>query len=491
MDATGRDEFASSVGRAEMLRNAGGCHIAIEGGCKTIDHLRALTGCQGSWRIRREDEVPVEIHDESIVRRSEKGATFSRDTEDVRTRFLNQLACMSGVHHGNVQPTPLVNAHAVADCLSCKREHGRVVTDENDSPGWGDCCFNYTNNVGNRQTVEQRPHVEVLESRWGRGELVAESVVLHVNPDQIVQSRSRKAQDAGDLFGVEEVGGLVPVNPHAPKVISQQIVQRVTRQEAQAVWDPVRLIRVVVEIAFGTFPKLPDGFSAFVVGPRPDTESDTVKSVSRVLLEDEGVVNAVRLGSARADLDIVGETGLAENQLVYIPLSPYFPTTYPHRSVQRPSNLIVLLHPWATSQDLRLPELSNGALHVANLALGRRLRLDPLRRLAADTTYHVRMGECLGRSLCGRLGVESRRDGLGDARVQGGGTAGDDERVVGFSSGRRAVSRRGSEGKGVVLERGSHVDTQELQSSRELWDESPTSTRGPNGTQLLEMMDGE
>lgn len=52
--------------------------------------------------------------------------------------------------------------------------------------------------------------------------------------------------------------------------------------------------------------------------------------------------------------------------------------SYPHGSIQRPCNLIVLLQAWAATQHLRKPKLTDGPLHVANLALGRRWCFDPL-----------------------------------------------------------------------------------------------------------------
>jgi hypothetical protein len=81
--------------------------------------------------------------------------------------------------------------------------------------------------------------------------------------------------------------------------------------------------------------------------------------VRGVLLEDEGVVNAMWLAAAGADLDIVRETS-------------------PHGSVERSSNFIVLLQSRAATQDLGKPELANSAFHMPNLALCGSRSLDPL-----------------------------------------------------------------------------------------------------------------
>jgi len=73
--------------------------------------------------------------------------------------------------------------------------------------------------------------------------------------------------------------------------------------------------------------------------------------------------------------------------------------TYPHRCVQRPCDLIVLLQSRAASQNLRQPELADCALHMPDLSLGRRGCSCPLRWLAANTADHICMGESLGSPL--------------------------------------------------------------------------------------------
>lgn len=51
---------------------------------------------------------------------------------------------------------------------------------------------------------------------------------------------------------------------------------------------------------------------------------------------------------------------------------------YPHSRVQGSCNFVILLQSRAATQDLGKPELANGTLHVANLALFGSGRLDPL-----------------------------------------------------------------------------------------------------------------
>lgn len=109
--------------------------------------------------------------------------------------------------------------------------------------------------------------------------------------------------------------------------------------------------------------------------------------------------------------------------------------SYPHSRVQRSSNVIVLLKPRAATENLGKPELSNSSLHVTDLSLCRLRSLDPLRRLAANTTDHVRMCESLWCSLLWlEVEVECGRDGLCDSGVQRRGSARNDQVVVALVS---------------------------------------------------------
>lgn len=106
---------------------------------------------------------------------------------------------------------------------------------------------------------------------------------------------------------MEEVRRLVPVDPHSAQVITEEIVQRVSGEEGQAVRDPVCLVRVVVKVGLGAFPEVPDCLGSLLVGARPNTQTDTIERVRGVLLEDESMVNAVWLAATGADLDIMRE----------------------------------------------------------------------------------------------------------------------------------------------------------------------------------------
>ena len=109
---------------------------------------------------------------------------------------------------------------------------------------------------------------------------------------------------------MEEVSSLVPVDPHSTQVVAEKIVQRVARQEAQAVRDPVGLAGSVEVIRLGSFAKVTNCFSALVICTGPDAKSDAVQCVRRVLLKDECVVDTVRLAGTGADLNIMREAGL-------------------------------------------------------------------------------------------------------------------------------------------------------------------------------------
>ena len=75
---------------------------------------------------------------------------------------------------------------------------------------------------------------------------------------------------------MEEVGSLVPVNPHTTKVIAQQVVERVSREEAQAVGNPVGLISRISVVWLGLSSEVTDGLCAFLVCARPHSESNAV-----------------------------------------------------------------------------------------------------------------------------------------------------------------------------------------------------------------------
>ena len=109
---------------------------------------------------------------------------------------------------------------------------------------------------------------------------------------------------------MEEVCGLIPMDPHAAKVITKQVVKRVPGKERQAVWDPVSLVGRIVEVRLCPLAKIANGLGTLLICPGPDTKSNTVECVRGVLLQDEGVVHTVRLGAPCADFNIMGETCL-------------------------------------------------------------------------------------------------------------------------------------------------------------------------------------
>jgi hypothetical protein len=51
------------------------------------------------------------------------------------------------------------------------------------------------------------PHGKVLEASRRGWELIAKSIVLHVNPDKIIESWSREAENARDLPVPTKLGG--------------------------------------------------------------------------------------------------------------------------------------------------------------------------------------------------------------------------------------------------------------------------------------------
>jgi len=184
------------------------------------------------------------------------------------------------------------------------------VRDEDNAASWRDGCLEYTDDVRDAQAAEERPHGEILEAGRRGGELIAQSIVFHVDAHQVVESRCREAENAGDFLGVEQVSSLVPVDPHTTQVVTKKVVQRVTRQEAQAIRDPVGLARSVEVVRLGAFAKVTNGLRALVVSAGPNAKGDTIQRVRGVLLEDKSVVDTVRLAGSSADLDVVREARL-------------------------------------------------------------------------------------------------------------------------------------------------------------------------------------
>uniref|UniRef100_A0A1Y1K5I4 Uncharacterized protein n=1 Tax=Photinus pyralis TaxID=7054 RepID=A0A1Y1K5I4_PHOPY len=135
---------------------------------------------------------------------------------------------MAGVYNRDVKTAPFVNSDAVPHCFGGNCEHGGIVAHKDDSSSRRHGCLNNANNVWDGQAVEKRPHGKILEPSRGGRELVAESIVLHVNADQVVQPRSREAQNTRDFLGVEQVGSLIPMNPHASQIVAQEVVKGVT-----------------------------------------------------------------------------------------------------------------------------------------------------------------------------------------------------------------------------------------------------------------------
>lgn len=140
--------------------------------------------------------------------------------------------------------------------------------------------------------------------------MIAESVVLHVNPNKIIQSWGWETENSRNLFCMEQVGGFVPVDPHPSKVITKKIVEGISGEKTQAVWNPVRLIARVIEVWFCSSSEVTDCLCALFICSRPNSESNSVKCVARILLKNVCVVDAMRLASASADFNIMRETSL-------------------------------------------------------------------------------------------------------------------------------------------------------------------------------------
>ena len=64
---------------------------------------------------------------------------------------------------------------------------------------------------------------------------------------------------------MEEIGCFVPVDPHASEIVTEQVVEWVPREEAEAVWNPVSLASRVVVVGLCTLAQFTDGICTFLV----------------------------------------------------------------------------------------------------------------------------------------------------------------------------------------------------------------------------------
>jgi len=159
------------------------------------------------------------------------------------------------------------------------------------------------------------------------------------------------------------------------------------------------------------------------------------------------MVHAVRLAATSTNLNVVWKTGLRLSVNTIQGINTiYVVGTHPHRRVQRPCNLVVLLKSGTASQDLGQPKLADRTFHVPNLSLWWRRCPCPLRRLPTDTAYHVGMGERLWSALTG-LWLVHLPGGLRNATVQTRGPVRNDE-VVGLATLWTASARTGPGAEG-------------------------------------------
>lgn len=101
--------------------------------------------------------------------------------------------------------------------------------------------------------------------------------------------------------------------------------------------------------------------------------------------------------------------------------------------------------------------MAHGTLHMLDASLHGSRSANPLRGFAPDTTHHVGMSEGLWGAL-GRLCNQRGRHWLGDARMEGGSSTGNDANVNLLITGTGASGFAGcrSDEGAMVAKRGSH-----------------------------------
>jgi hypothetical protein len=146
---TSGNELATTISGSKMLRNSGGCDVAVQGLCKTGNELVALAGRKSGRGAGGEDEIAIEVDDKSVGGSSEERAALHGDTKDVRARLLDQLLGVASVDNRNVKTTPFVNSDAVSHSFGSHGEHSRVVTDKDNSACRRDGRLDDADNVRN------------------------------------------------------------------------------------------------------------------------------------------------------------------------------------------------------------------------------------------------------------------------------------------------------------------------------------------------------
>ena len=144
---TSWNELSTTIRCSQVRRHAGWRHVSVESLCQAVDHLVSSTSRQSCGWTRGQDEVSIEIYDKRICWCTEKCAAFCRDTQYIWTRFLDEILGMTRVYHWHVQTTPFKDPDAVPDGLGSDSEHGRVVTDEDDTPSRRDSSFDNSNDI--------------------------------------------------------------------------------------------------------------------------------------------------------------------------------------------------------------------------------------------------------------------------------------------------------------------------------------------------------
>src|SRR5436305_12148154 len=120
-----------------------------------------------------------------------------------------------------------------------------------------------------------------------RGELVAESIIFHIDADKVVESRCWEAKNTRYLLCMEKVRSLVPVNPHAPEIVAKKVVERISREKAQAIRYPISFVGDIVVVRLRLSSKFADSLCTPLICTGPNTERDAVQRMLRILQKAE------------------------------------------------------------------------------------------------------------------------------------------------------------------------------------------------------------
>lgn len=100
------------------------------------------------------------------------------------------------------------------------------------------------------------------------------------------------------------------MDPHSSQIVTKKVEQRVPRQKAEGIGNPVSLVWIVIVVRLIPLPQFPNRLRALIIRTGPNSQRDSVECMAGILLENECMMDTMRLCAACTYFDIVGEASL-------------------------------------------------------------------------------------------------------------------------------------------------------------------------------------